>query len=98
MIFTRFSSYGTTSRNLNQPLVTKILSQLDSSPIPCNILRRGGHRDVATNSLLFGDLLELPDHLALCQLGLEEAADGLLGNLGRRVEGVGQALGEDVWP
>ena len=49
-------------------------------------------------TLLFGDLLELPDHLALCQLGLEEAADGLLGNLGRRVEGVGQALGEDVWP
>ena len=77
---------------------TKLYNSSLFRPVPSDVLRECGHRDVTTDSLLLGDGLELPDHLALRQPPLQVVTDRLLGDLRGGVEGIRQALGQDVRP
>ena len=53
---------------------------------------------VAVVCFLLGYFLKLPDNLPLRQLGLQEGADGLLGDVGRGVEGADETVSEYVRP
>ena len=57
-----------------------VIRQHVGEPVAVDIFRQFGHRRVAAGHLLLGDGLELAQHVALLQFGLEERADGFLGN------------------